>query len=252
MENENRLDDDSVQERNEAENYVKFKNREYQRTSRKRKQEKRKELESRVQALEAEQMELKRVMHIGLGKTKCIKEVKVKLQECLSTGVHKEAFKRELLAYHDQCSEFGQDRKRRIAAHLSACSRLIQPTSVTQQGIVSVLYGHPINADTDVPETLAALIAHLQITPEQRSQLEITAPALLAGMHAIQNCLQHILELQKSIENSQKVVQEKTIAIQDILTPLQTVHFITWVNENPAFMYMLRKLVDQHASTVKL
>ncbi|KUF91057.1 putative oxidoreductase C19A8.06 [Phytophthora nicotianae] len=64
----------------------------------------------------------------------------------------------------------------------------------------------------------------------------------------IRDDLNHTLSIVKKLE---EVTDEKNTALetqvaqlQQILTPSQATKFIIWVKENPAFMYMLDKLVD--------
>ena len=53
-----------------------------------------------------------------------------------------------------------------------------------------------------------------------------------------------VKKLEDVADEKNTALEAQVAQLQQILTPSQATKFIIWVKENPAFMYMLDKLVD--------
>ena len=163
-------------------------------------------------------------------------------------------------------SDYGPKRREKLHFHLSCIRELLLPTQVTKLSLYSVEQGvdmlqrdHVIKEDPmSAPESATAttslwgiLVDELKVSGNQQRQILERR----AAIKSVRDDLNHTLSIVKKLED---VTDEKNTALeahvaelQQILTPsqvklqqIQVIKFIIWVKENPAFMYMLDRLVD--------
>ncbi|KAJ0409971.1 hypothetical protein P43SY_005865 [Pythium insidiosum] len=230
---------------------------------RKRKMKQLEENEARLRRLEAENMDLKMRLKIGkdalAGEQREKQQIKDQMREMLQRGASEQEVAQFLNMYKVTYSDYGPKRREKLQFHLARIRELLLPTGVTKLSLYSVEQGQEMMArdkgSTDdsaafaeagmAPMSLWGILAkELNVSEAQQRQILERREAI----QKVRNDLNHTLGIVKRLED---VTDEKNMALeaqiatlQQILTPSQATKFIIWVKENPAFMYMLDKLVD--------
>jgi hypothetical protein len=230
---------------------------------RKRKMQQTEENEIRLRRLEAENMDLKMRLKIGkdalLSEQREKQEIKDQMREMLARGASEQEVAQFVNMYKVTYSDYGPKRREKLQFHLARIRELLLPTQVTKLCLYSVEQGSEMIArDKDVsddsisatdagmaPMSLWGILAkELAVSPAQQKLLLERR----ASIQKIRDELNHTLGIVKKLEqvtDFKNTALESHIAeLQQILTPSQATKFIIWVKENPAFMYMLDKLVD--------
>lgn len=231
---------------------------------RKRKMKQMEQNEHRLRRLEADNLDLK--MRLKIGKEAIVSEqrekqqIKEQMREMLQHNASEQEIARFLNMYKVTYSDYGPKRREKLRFHLERIRELLLPTQVTklclysvEQGVDMIARDHVIKEDPmSMPDSSAApmslwgiLATELDVSePQQRQILERRT-----SIKKVQDDLNHTLHILQQLE---EVTDEKNTALesqvaqlQQILTPSQATKFIIWVKENPAFMYMLDKLVDK-------
>ncbi|GMF26600.1 unnamed protein product [Phytophthora fragariaefolia] len=230
---------------------------------RKRKMKQLEQNEARLRRLEAENMDLKMRLKIGkeaiLSEQREKQQIKEQMREMLQRNANEHEIAQFLNMYKVTYSDYGPKRREKLHFHLSRIRELLLPTQVTKLSLYSVEQGvdmlkrdHVIKEDPmSAPESATATMSlwgiladELEVSDEQQRQILERR----AAIKKVRDDLNHTLSIVKKLEG---VTDEKNTALeaqvaqlQQILTPSQATKFIIWVKENPAFMYMLDKLVD--------
>ncbi|CAI5743209.1 unnamed protein product [Peronospora destructor] len=230
---------------------------------RKRKMKQQEQNEARLRRLEAENMDLKMQLKIGkeavLSEQREKQQIKEQMREMLQRNANEQEIAQFLNMYKVTYSDYGPKRREKLHFHLSRIRELLLPTQVTKLSLYSVEQGvdilqrdHVIEEDPmSAPESATATVSLWGILADELKVSGNQQRQILERRAAIKNVrddLNHTLSIVKKLED---VTDEKNTALeaqvaelQQILTPSQATKFIIWVKENPAFMYMLDRLVD--------
>ncbi|KAL3667185.1 hypothetical protein V7S43_008120 [Phytophthora oleae] len=230
---------------------------------RKRKMKQLEQNESRLQRLEAENMDLK--MRLKIGKEAIISEqrekqqIKEQMREMLQRNANEQEIAQFLNMYKVTYSDYGPKRREKLHFHLSRIRELLLPTQVTKLSLYSVEQGvdmlrrdHVIKEDPmSAPESATAtmslwgiLAEELEVSDEQQRQILERRAAIKTVRDDLNHTLSIVKKLEEVTDEKNTALEAQVAQLQQILTPSQATKFIIWVKENPAFMYMLDKLVD--------
>lgn len=236
-------------------------NRESARECRRRKKEYADSLITELTALEAENLQLRLKLKIGIDSS-TIKdderdEIINRLDVLLSQGQGNQdhEIRKEIELLQEKYSDYGRDRTGAINFHLSQLRKCLVPTQTTRTLIwLMTCAPHFHHKDgTEKPEfystnsELAQLWRHLleelQPTLEQKKKLvDYTAdsnspyPELQQSTDDSNSILDRLDEIMASKNTS---LASEMDNIQGILTPRQIAKFVIWIDQNPVVLHML-------------
>ncbi|TYZ62649.1 hypothetical protein PybrP1_007467 [[Pythium] brassicae (nom. inval.)] len=231
---------------------------------RKRKMKQMEQNEHRLRRLEAENLDLK--MRLKIGKEAIVSEqrekqqIKEQMREMLQRNASEQEIARFLNMYKVTYSDYGPKRREKLRFHLERIRELLLPTQVTklclysvEQGVDMLARDHVIKEDPmSVPDSSAApmslwgiLASELDVSDAQQRQILERRTAIKKVQEDLNHTLRILQQLEGVTEMKNTALESQVAELQQILTPSQATKFIIWVKENPAFMYMLDKLVDK-------
>ncbi|KAG6584890.1 camp responsive element modulator [Phytophthora cinnamomi] len=230
---------------------------------RKRKMKQLEQNEARLRRLEAENMDLKMRLKIGkeaiLSEQREKKQIKEQMREMLQRNANEQEIAQFLNMYKVTYSDYGPKRREKLHFHLSRIRELLLPTQVTKLSLYSVEQGvdmlkrdHVIKEDPmSAPESATATMSlwgiladELEVSDEQQRQILERRAAIKKVRDDLNHTLSIVKKLEEVTDEKNTALEAQVAQLQQILTPSQATKFIIWVKENPAFMYMLDKLVD--------
>ena len=230
---------------------------------RKRKMKQQEQNEARLRQLEAENIDLK--MRLKIGKEAIISEqrekqqIKEQMREMLQRDANEQEIAHFLNMYKVTYSDYGPRRREKLHYHLSRIRELILPTQVTklclysvEQGVDMLKRDHVIKEDPmSAPESASATMSlwgiladELDVSEDQQQQILKRRAAIKKVRDDLSHTLSIVEKLKDVTDEKNTALEAQVAQLQQILTPSQATRFIIWVKENPAFMYMLDKLVD--------
>ncbi|KAH7484875.1 hypothetical protein PRIC1_004186 [Phytophthora ramorum] len=240
---------------------------------RKRKMKQLEQNEARLGRLEAENMDLKMRLKIGkeaiLSEQREKQQIKEQMREMLQRNANEQEIAQFLNMYKVTYSDYGPKRREKLHFHLSRIRELLLPTQVTKLSLYSVEQGvdmlkrdHVIKEDPmSAPESATATMSlwgiladELEVSDEQQRQILERRAAITKVRDDLNHTLSIVKKLEDVTDEKNTALEAQVAQLQQILTPSQATKFIIWVKENPAFMYMLDKLVDstlQNTSTAE-
>ncbi|RLN90515.1 hypothetical protein BBJ28_00011567 [Nothophytophthora sp. Chile5] len=230
---------------------------------RKRKMKQLEQNEARLHRLEAENMDLKMRLKIGkeaiLSEQREKQQIKEQMREMLQRNATEQEIARFLNMYKVTYSDYGPKRREKLHFHLSRIRELLLPTQVTklclysvEQGVDMLARDHVIKEDPmSAPDSATAtmslwgiLAGELEVSDAQQRQILERRAAIKKVRDDLNHTLSIVKQLEDVTDEKNTALEAQVAQLQQILTPSQATKFIIWVKENPAFMYMLDKLVD--------
>uniref|UniRef100_M4BQ63 BZIP domain-containing protein n=1 Tax=Hyaloperonospora arabidopsidis (strain Emoy2) TaxID=559515 RepID=M4BQ63_HYAAE len=230
---------------------------------RKRKLKQQEQNEVRLRRLEAENMDLKMRLKIGkeaiLSEQREKQQIKEQMREMLQRNANEQEIAQFLNMYKVTYSDYGPKRREKLHFHLSRIRELILPTQVTklclysvEQGVDMLKRDHVIKEDPmSAPESASATMSlwgiladELEVSEDQQRQILERRAAIKKVRDDLNHTLSIVKKLKDVTDEKNTALEAQVAQLQQILTPSQATRFIIWVKENPAFMYMLDKLVD--------
>ncbi|KAE9043973.1 hypothetical protein PR003_g10239 [Phytophthora rubi] len=230
---------------------------------RKRKMKQLEQNEARLRRVEAENMDLKMRLKIGkeaiLSEQREKQQIKEQMREMLQRNANEQEIAQFLNMYKVTYSDYGPKRREKLHFHLSRIRELLLPTQVTKLSLYSVEQGvdmlkrdHVIKEDPmSAPESATATMSlwgiladELEVSDEQQRQILERRAAIKKVRDDLNHTLSIVKKLEEVTDEKNTALEAQVAQLQQILTPSQATKFIIWVKENPAFMYMLDKLVD--------
>ncbi|KAG7396684.1 hypothetical protein PHYBOEH_001913 [Phytophthora boehmeriae] len=230
---------------------------------RKRKMKQLEQNEARLRRLEAENMDLKMRLKIGkeaiLSEQREKKQIKEQMREMLQRNATEQEIAQFLNMYKITYSDYGPKRREKLHFHLSRIRELLLPTQVTKLSLYSVEQGidmlkrdnvikeDPMSAPESATATMSLwgiLADELEVSDEQQRQILERRVAIKKVRDDLNHTLSIVKQLEEVTDEKNTALEAQVAQLQHILTPSQATKFIIWVKENPAFMYMLDKLVD--------
>ncbi|KDO35618.1 hypothetical protein SPRG_00462 [Saprolegnia parasitica CBS 223.65] len=224
-------------------------NRDSARESRKRRLARIQQNEIRLKKLEMENIELKMRLKIG--------------KEAILSNASEAEMATFVEQYKAQYSDYGDKRKETIAFHTQRVRDLLLPTQVTKMCLYSVEQGdfvsmkkkqaavalesaaHMDHIQDEAPSNLWAILAkELDISEAQQRQIFARREKIKYLRENLNKNLGILRSFEIATQEKNETLEAEVAQLQTILTPHQATRFIIWVKENPAFMYMLDKLVQ--------
>ncbi|DAZ98450.1 TPA: hypothetical protein N0F65_001151 [Lagenidium giganteum] len=260
-------DEDSKQQLRRIKNLVSV------REFRKRKMKQLEQNEAKLKRLEAENLDLK--MRLKIGKEALAseqqekKQIKEQMSEMLKRGASEQEIAQFLNMYKITYSDYGPKRREKLKFHLARIRELLLPTQVTKLCLYSVEQGNESMVTTPAKAATAAanatlgeedatasmtlwniLAKELDVSEAQQRQLLKRRGDITKVRENLAHTLAILDKLESVTEEKNTALESQVAQLQQILTASQATRFILWVKENPAFMYMLDKLVDSTLKTV--
>ncbi|KAF1790443.1 Basic-leucine zipper domain [Phytophthora cactorum] len=222
---------------------------------RKRKTKQLEQNEARLRRLEAENMDLKMRLKIGkeaiLSEQREKKQIKEQMREMLQRNANEQEIAQFLNMYKVTYSDYGQSDARSCTFICRAFVTKLSLYSV-EQGVDMLRRDHVIKEDPmSAPESATATMSlwgiladELEVSDEQQRQILERRAAIKKVRDDLNHTLSIVKKLEEVTDEKNTALEAQVAQLQQILTPSQATKFIIWVKENPAFMYMLDKLVD--------
>uniref|UniRef100_A0A7S1FWU2 Uncharacterized protein n=1 Tax=Corethron hystrix TaxID=216773 RepID=A0A7S1FWU2_9STRA len=141
-----------------------------------------------------------------------------------------------LKKYTELYSDYGKRRNGELFFHLDQLERLITPNSYTKMHLWTLsqkvqFFQHPQK------NTIASiLMSELDITPSQgKKMMDLREKIALLGEN-IRKSFSLMRELKKLCTHKQKVFHDRMAKCQEILSPIQTVELLLWVDKNSSVL----------------
>jgi hypothetical protein len=224
--------------------------------------------EDKLRRLKAENMDLK--MRLKIGKQALATELREKrmikdqMREMLAGGASEHELAQFLDMYKVTYSDYGPKRRDKLHFHLDSIRDLLLPTQVTKLCLYSVEQGvnmlerdgvireDPMTEPDSAVMSLWSILAEtLEVSEAQQRKILERREAILMIRRDLEHALAIVKQLEDVIDSKNTALEAQVTGLQRILTPTQATRFIIWVKENPAFMYMLDKLVDSTLITTE-
>jgi hypothetical protein len=244
-------------------------NRESARECRRRKKEHADSLNSELTALEAENLQLRLKLKIGVDSS-TIKdeerdEIIARLDVLLQEGNTEGEIRKEIELLQEKYSDYGRDRTGAITFHLSQLRRCLVPTQTTRTLIWLMTCAptfHNLDgtekptfySESELPSLWRQLLEELQPSLEQKKKLvDFTAdrnspyPALQQSTDDSNSILDRLDEIMATKNSS---LENEMSNIHGLLTPRQIAKFVLWIDQNPVCLHML-ELMWPHIDAIR-
>jgi hypothetical protein len=245
-------------------------NRESARECRRRKKEYTDSLAAELTALEAENLQLRLKLKIGVDSS-TIKdeerdEIIARLDVLLQEGNPEGEIRKEIELLQEKYSDYGRDRTGAIAFHLSQLRKCLVPTQTTRTLIwLMTCAPHFHNSDgsensacysedSEIARLWRHLLEELQPSLDQKKKLvDFTAdrnspyPALQRSTDDSNSILDRLDEIMTTKNTS---LASEMSNIHGILTPRQIAKFVLWIDQNPVCLHML-ELMWPHIDAIR-
>lgn len=234
-------------------------NRESARECRKRKKEYGEALRAQLIHLEAENLQLRLKLKIGVDRSKHNGDQSALISSRLNTMLEQECsdadIKKEIEELQEKYSDYGRDRKSSIVFHISQLRKCLLPTQTTRT-LLWLMSCAPMFHDRDGNEKvhekseLSALwkdlLSELSPSSEQKKKLvDFSAdenspfPVLQKKTEDSNRLLDRLDELVSTKHDTLDNVINK---LHGVLNARQIARFILWIDKNPATMQMLEMI----------
>jgi bZIP transcription factor len=242
------------------------KNRLSARECRRRKREATENIQHQINALEAENLQLRLQLQIGeeaesnLQKDQC--KASQEIQSLLQSGASEADIFASLEEFKEKYADFGKSRRSSIEFHLERIEKLLMPTQTTSFVMHTIHNGDAIAAAGD-PATAEAgasttdnpsldpkslfhhLVQYLRVTPEQANRMKDSRKVAQEMDNCLEQALAVLAELKSRLAQTGDDLEHEFDQVRAILTPTQAAKFLVWVANNDACMHLLDELWER-------
>lgn len=243
-------------------------NRASARQCRKRKKEKKLLLRQQLALLEADNLQLRLKLQVGMDETNDLEQsafITNKLNEMIKEGATESEIQKAIQELKERFSDYGRDRRSAIDFHIAQLKRCLQPTQTTRAILwlmsLAPKYHDPVTGEVRITEPdeqselWRSLLEEVKPDAEQRKiMVSYTAPKdtaldpFLAINKITDTCNSMLNRIVDIICNKNNSLDQEMANIQNILSARQVAKFILWIDANPPIIQML----DQCWAQMKL
>lgn len=251
------------------------KNRLSARECRRRKREATENIQHQINALEAENLQLRLQLQIGEEAESNLQKDQSKasqeIQSLLQSGASEADIFASIEEFKEKYADFGKSRRSSIEFHLDRIEKLLMPTQTTSFVMHTIQNGDAIAAAGDAATAEAAvstnstdtpsldpkslfhhLVQYLQVTPEQANRMKDSRKVAQEMDNCLEQALAVLAELRTRLAQTGEDLEHEFDQVRAILTPTQAAKFLVWVANNDACMHLLDELWErvyhQHSS----
>jgi len=140
----------------------------------------------------------------------------------------------EVVANHlEMYADYGNARHEELTFHLEQLEKLAAPTTVTKMSLWTLGQSDEFYRNYKRPHSLAGiLMRELDISPQQGKQIMVHRKTIQRLADNIQASRVLLKKLKNLCLHKQKVFRDRMVKCQEILTPLQVVKLLLWVDNN--------------------
>jgi hypothetical protein len=247
------------------------KNRLSARECRRRKREATENIQHQINALEAENLQLRLQLQIGEEAESNLQKDQSKasqeIQSLLQSGASEADIFASIEEFKEKYADFGKSRRSSIEFHLDRIEKLLMPTQTTSFVMHTIHNGDALAAVGDAAALSAAtatgssttttpdktpsfdpkslfhhLVQYLQVTPEQASKMKDSRKVAQEMDHCLEQALAVLAELRTRLARTGEDLENEFDQVRAILTPTQAAKFLVWVANNDACMHLLDEL----------
>lgn len=204
--------------------------------SKRRKKPRLADCESKLASLKAENETLKRHLDtITNQSNKFDEERKAQEQEMkrlMHEGAGPEQLNPLLNQFSEVYSDYGDNRHKELTFHLQQLQRLVAPTNFTKMGLWTLGQNERFYTDIKRNPIAGILREELRITSQQGRKILEQSQKIRDLSENLKECLRLLGKLKSICEHKQKVFSDRMSKCQEILTPLQVVKLLLWVDDN--------------------
>ena len=212
---------------------------------RKRKRPRVDECEAKLAALRDENRLLKRHLDNVLKKTQSFDTERAlaerKMREMILQsgqdghgvqGVHDQELRQLLTRFTEMYSDYGKTRQQELKFHLQQLKKLATPTTFTKMSLWTLGQNDQFFHNPKRNSLGAILMKELQISPAQAKKIVERRDRVHSLSTNIKEALDLLEKLRKLCEGKQRVFHDRMSKVQDVLSPIQVVKLLTWVDDN--------------------
>jgi predicted nuclease with TOPRIM domain len=223
--------------------------------SKRRKKPRLADCESKLASLKAENEMLKRHVDTITNRSKKVDEERKaqeqEMKRLMNEGAGPEQLNPLLSKFSEVYSDYGDNRHQELTFHLqqlqryvvldfmistSYCAhilvRLVAPTNFTKMGLWTLGQNERFYTDIKRNPIAGILREELRITSQQGRKILEQSQKIRDLSENLKECLRLLGKLKSICEHKQKVFSDRMSKCQEILTPLQVVKLLLWVDDN--------------------
>lgn len=204
--------------------------------SKRRKKPRLSDCETKLASLKSENEMLKRHLDTIANKSQKFdqdrKEAEWNMKRLIQEGAGPEQINPLLSKFSQMYSDYGSHRHQELTFHLEQLERLAAPTNFTKMGLWTLGQNEGFYTDLKRNPIASILSKELSITPQQGRKILEQRQKIQDLSANLKECLGLLANLKELCEHKQKVFHDRMSKCQEILTPLQVVKLLLWVDEH--------------------
>ena len=196
------------------------------------------ELNEKLASLQSENEMLRKQVDIVTNKTaqfdKERAEAEHKMRRMINDSkVSSEELNEVVMNHLEMYADYGSSRHEELTFHLDQLEKLAAPTSVTKMSLWTLGQNDAFFRNYKKRDSLSGiLVRELDITPQQGKQIMVHRKTIQRLGMNIQASLSLLRKLKELCLHKQQVFRDRMEKCQEILTPLQVVKLLLWVDNN--------------------
>jgi hypothetical protein len=204
--------------------------------SKRRKKPRLSDCEAKLASLKSENEMLKRHLDTIANASKKFdqerKEAESNMKLLIQEGAGPEKLNPLVSKFSQMYSDYGSHRHQELTFHLEQLERLAAPTNFTKMGLWTLGQNEGFYTDLKRNPIASILSKELGITPQQGKKILEQRQKIRDVSANLKECLGLLANLKRLCEHKQKVFHDRMSKCQEILTPLQVVKLLLWVDEH--------------------
>ena len=204
--------------------------------SKRRKKPRLSDCESKLASLKSENEMLKRHLDTIANKSQKFdqerKEAETEMKRLIQEDAGPEKLNPLLSKFSQMYSDYGSHRHQELTFHLEQLERLAAPTNFTKMGLWTLGQNEGFYTDLKRNPIASILSKELGINPQQGRKILEQRQKIRDLSANLKECLGLLERLKSLCEHKQKVFHDRMSKCQEILTPLQVVKLLLWVDDH--------------------
>lgn len=204
--------------------------------SKRRKKPRLADCETKLAQLKAENEMLKRHLDTISNRSQKFDEERKaqeqQMKKLMNEGAGPEQLNPLLSKFSEVYSDYGRHRDQELTFHLEQLQRLVAPTNFTKMGLWTLGQNERFYTDLKRNPIAGILREELGITSQQGRKILEQSQKIRDLSENLKHCLRLLGKLKSICEHKQKVFSNRMSKCQEILTPLQVVKLLLWVDDH--------------------